>query len=70
MNTQINYKGLEIFVTHSNDDDDNTEQIVQTINRGLLKHSSKVQNAKMVNDALKIREPLEYISFLSNRGLL
>ena len=68
MNTQINYKGLEISVTHSNDDD--TEQIVQTINRGLLKHSNKVQNAKIVNDEQKARVSLEYISFLSKRGLL
>ena len=67
MNTQINYKGIEISVTHSDDD---TEQIVQTINRGLLKHSNKVQNAKIVNDEQKARESLEYISFLSKRGLL
>ena len=68
MNTQINYKGLEISVTHSNDE--NTEQIAHTINRGLLKHSNKVQNAKIVNDEQKARESLEYISFLSKRGLL
>jgi len=67
MNTQINYKGIEISVTHSDDD---TEQIVQTINRGLLKHSNKVQNAKIVNDEQKARVSLEYISFLSKRGLL
>lgn len=69
MTTYINYKGLEISVKYNNGEE-KSEETVQTINRELFKHSNKVQSAKKVNDEQKAYDSLEYISFLSKRGLL